>query len=34
MKVFLNWYSSFETWFNVNLGWFFINGNKVNHYDK
>lgn len=34
MKEILEWYTVFENWFNANLGWFFTNGNKVNHFDN
>jgi len=34
MKGLIEGYRSFENWFNVNLGWFFVNGNKINQFDK
>ena len=33
MEVLKVWFAEFEKWFNANLGWFFVNGNKVNHFD-
>tara|TARA_B100000508_G_scaffold125753_1_gene109893 strand:+ start:9716 stop:9841 length:126 start_codon:yes stop_codon:yes gene_type:complete len=34
MKVLTNWYNLFEKWFNENLGWFFINGNKIDQLEE
>lgn len=34
MRDIKKWYDKFECWFNANLGWFFVNGNKINQFDE
>ncbi|MGB0403649.1 MAG: hypothetical protein ACPGEG_06080 [Salibacteraceae bacterium] len=34
MKTLATWYFNFESWFNINFGWFFTNGNKINQYQN
>lgn len=34
MKKLVEQYDRFEAWFNLNFGWFFTNGNKVNRFEE